>query len=371
MATIRTTTVNTNATLAQFKAWATTLGGPTGAFATFGFVQTNDTGQIVWDATVFTLTQVAVAGAVSTYSFSSYTGPAPRIGMSVVITGFVTGGNNVTATITGLTGTTSGTFTVVTSTQANETHAGSATTTAVAASPGTGTFAGYEIWRMNDSLQATLPCFFKIEYGTGSNANASNLKVTLGLGSNGAGTLTSAATAVDYSVNNGTVVADTTGRDTLLSGDSGRFQMIWARDSSTLANRWILSIERSCDSTGVPNGDFVIAHMVSASSMKSQWIRATGSVGTQRTGAECASNSDASTASGGYIALFGIRPVIGYERNPLLGIVRGAAGDWSETDVVSLALYPGVYHTYFCTKTTNGFAPNGSTTSNAILVRYE
>ncbi len=74
--------------------------------------------------TTLTLTQVAVTGGNSVYSYSVCVGPLPTKGMTLVITGFDTVGNNVTAVVTA---TATGTFTVATTTQVNETHAGSAT----------------------------------------------------------------------------------------------------------------------------------------------------------------------------------------------------------------------------------------------------
>src|SRR4051794_39931473 len=54
---------------------------------------------------------------------------------------------------------------------------------------------GYEIWRFNDSLQATRPVYFKIEYGAGVASVAGappGIWLTVGTGSNGAGTITGA-----------------------------------------------------------------------------------------------------------------------------------------------------------------------------------
>lgn len=55
-----------------------------------------------------------------------------------------------------------------------------------------GMIAGYEIFRFSDTLQATKPIFFKIEYGQGPTGWAAQQQifVTFGTGSNGAGTLT-------------------------------------------------------------------------------------------------------------------------------------------------------------------------------------
>ncbi|MCI4437879.1 MAG: hypothetical protein JHC33_13815 [Ignisphaera sp.] len=56
--------------------------------------------------------------------------------------------------------------------------------------PSTTTMAGYQIWRMNDSLQGSAPCFVKVEYGTGSSALQPAIGITIGTGSDGAGNIT-------------------------------------------------------------------------------------------------------------------------------------------------------------------------------------
>src|SRR3954454_8298219 len=57
------------------------------------------------------------------------------------------------------------------------------------AKPASGVFGGYEIWRFDDALQATAPVFIKVEYGI-SNTTTLMLGLTVGTGTNGAGTLT-------------------------------------------------------------------------------------------------------------------------------------------------------------------------------------
>lgn len=56
------------------------------------------------------------------------------------------------------------------------------------------TDAGYEIWRFNDSMQATAPLYFKFNYGTGGVTTTGRLQVQMGTGSNGSGTLTGTTT---------------------------------------------------------------------------------------------------------------------------------------------------------------------------------
>ena len=56
------------------------------------------------------------------------------------------------------------------------------------ARPGVGSYGGYEIWRFNDSFQATAPVFIKLEYGVGTAADRPALRITVCTSTNGAGT---------------------------------------------------------------------------------------------------------------------------------------------------------------------------------------
>lgn len=76
------------------------------------------------------------------------------------------------------------------------------------------TSAGYVIGRFNDTLQATAPIFFKLEFGTGSAIAAPGMWLTVGTGSNGSGTITNGgggAVTTRVAVSNGsTTLASTT-----------------------------------------------------------------------------------------------------------------------------------------------------------------
>lgn len=54
-----------------------------------------------------------------------------------------------------------------------------------------GTSQGFEVYRFNDSLQATAPLFFKIEYGSAGAATSPGCWLTIGKGADGSGTITS------------------------------------------------------------------------------------------------------------------------------------------------------------------------------------
>jgi len=54
------------------------------------------------------------------------------------------------------------------------------------------TSAGYQVWRMADTLQATVPIFVKIEWGGGATTNAGGMWFTIGKATDGAGNITGA-----------------------------------------------------------------------------------------------------------------------------------------------------------------------------------
>jgi hypothetical protein len=76
---------------------------------------------------VLTLSDCQTTDNETIYTYSGYTGSAPVPGMDVVITGFTHTGNNGTFKILSTTGGAAGTFTVATTTQDDETHAGTGT----------------------------------------------------------------------------------------------------------------------------------------------------------------------------------------------------------------------------------------------------
>lgn len=254
MATSQQFLVADNSTLANLKAWASAIGA---ALATFGWVQQPDTGQVVWTATVLTLTQVAVSGGNAVYSYSSYTGPAPRVGMSVIITGFTIGGNNVTGNLIAVSGGASGTVTMATTTQANETHAGSGTTTAQASIPSASYV--YEIWAPGDALQTGGTVYYvKFEYGSSSGTANVSFRYTVGTATNGAGNLVLSGYFI------GPVLLFTFGHqggtpyECNFSGDSGRFaMMLWRNGPSSITA--FLGFERTLATDGTPSTDGMTA----------------------------------------------------------------------------------------------------------------
>src|ERR1700761_4788031 len=87
------------------------------------------------------------------------------------------------------------------------TYTGQINTSTVTRAGTTNTAAGYVILKFNDTLQATVPVFIKLEFGSGSTATTSpQMWITIGAGSNGSGTLTG-ITTTRVAVGNGQLAA--------------------------------------------------------------------------------------------------------------------------------------------------------------------
>lgn len=92
---------------------------------------------------------------------------------------------------------------------------------------------GYEMFRFNDTEQATLGCFIKVEYGSsGSSATIPGLRLSFGTGTNGAGTLVNVVLPVATVVGWDTA-ADTAGtsRPAFASYAEGQFILTYGLDA--------------------------------------------------------------------------------------------------------------------------------------------
>lgn len=126
--------------------------------------------------------------------------------------------------------------------------------TATVTRPGTAnTVAGYVIGRFNDTLQSTVPIFFKLEFGTGGTATTSpNMWLTVGTGSNGSGTITGTTTTRNTIVG-GVAASNVT---TYISRwcyntSDGIVAFAW-KIGATAADLGGFALGRTCDNTSAP-----------------------------------------------------------------------------------------------------------------------
>lgn len=118
----------------------------------------------------------------------------------------------------------------------------------VAAPVGASNYPGYAIYAMADALQASYPCYLRIDFGSGAGgATTCSIKVQIGTGTNGAGTLTG-NTVTQQTISN--AGASSAISACFTSGTTSRFTMaFWPNATSTFG--LFLNIERDLDSSGV------------------------------------------------------------------------------------------------------------------------
>ena len=138
--------------------------------------------------------------------------------------------------------------------------------TATATRPGTNTDGGYAVFRMNDTMQATAPVFFKVFFGTGSAATRPRIRVQTGTASNGTGTVSGLGSA-----NTDEVTATQTPSSTITTYASyfccvdGCLWWSWKIGAAT-ANmpHSFYKLERSVDNDGDPTATALVQTIVTS-----------------------------------------------------------------------------------------------------------
>lgn len=146
--------------------------------------------------------------------------------------------------------------------------------TSVTRPSGANTFAGYEIWAFNDTLQSTAPIFIRMHYGTNNYGQAApGITVQLGTGTDGAGNLTGHTTP-ECCICQGSAPPNNVSYTSRFcySATQGYLGVAWKQGAGnggmdqTFGGMYIM---RSNDSTGAPTGEAVI--QVAASANNSGW----------------------------------------------------------------------------------------------------
>jgi hypothetical protein len=128
--------------------------------------------------------------------------------------------------------------------------------------PGTNTWAGYRIYRFNDTNQGAYPVFIRLEFGTGSTAAGPQMRFTIGQGSDGAGTITGANVVSNTLIAPGNQAGSSTSRRTRVMCKDGLFWFAhglgFTGDGTNCHG--FLKISRSVSSDGTPNADGIAVY---------------------------------------------------------------------------------------------------------------
>lgn len=124
--------------------------------------------------------------------------------------------------------------------------------------PSAGVYGNYEIWRCDDSLQATDPIFIKFEWSRTS-SNFGLMRATVGTATDGAGTLTSAAnTNTSVTAANAfiaaTAVSTTVPCRSYIGGDTSSLTILHTPNVNGVSDLFggVFAVERRRDADGTP-----------------------------------------------------------------------------------------------------------------------
>lgn len=208
----------------------------------------------------------------------------------------------------------------------------------------TNTVVGYRVYKMNDTLQATKPCVMKLQFGSGAAANTPVLTVTIGTGSDGAGTITGTLCGplAVTSALNGTNATNSYG-----SANTNRFQiLLFVRNAAT--DSLLFSIERTHDgTTGADTGDgFLVTWQNTTPGSVTNWVNSTP--GSQPP----AENGFTVVLSNVSISSFGSNTGVGfplhykgYVQPVAIGVIIVNKGDFLAGAQPTVSVY-GTSHTY-------------------------
>lgn len=124
-------------------------------------------------------------------------------------------------------------------------------------SPGANnTYAGYKVYAMGDALQATYPCFLKVEYGRGNGVNFASLRLSVGTVHDGAGNLTGTQAVLSEVV--GANVASASSLNCFASATDARAVVAMFADNGGSTYSFCFGVERSKDASGADDGTGIV-----------------------------------------------------------------------------------------------------------------
>lgn len=122
------------------------------------------------------------------------------------------------------------------------------------------TFAGYEMWRFSDTLQATKPVFIKVEYGVATAVSTPNTAFTVGTVTNGAGTFTGPAVGTRKVSASAVKTAGVT-LPTYISAGPGRLALLVNCDQASATFAMVCVVERLKTGDGANTGAAISTYL--------------------------------------------------------------------------------------------------------------
>lgn len=215
--------------------------------------------------------------------------------------------------------------------------------TTVAAPAASNASMGYKIYRFDDTLQATAPIFVKVEFGCAFTVTLPSIWITIGTGTDGAGTITGTLFIRTQRTVSGTANA---GPFTCL-GSAGPARWccaMWVTAGINLPSYY--SIERTVNSAGVDNSDGVVLTFCKATNDHlSYFIPYSGVAPAVETGLHALLSGANPTAFGINVGVSLVIPMAGLPKQPPMNTLICKAGDFVALSTLLVPVY-GTTRTY-------------------------
>ncbi len=231
---------------------------------------------------------------------------------------------------------------------------------------------GYCIYRMNDALQATVPIFIKMEWGTGAVANHHSIWFTIGKGSDGAGNITGV-----LKVRTQLLFGSNGGSSTQNIGSAAAARVtVGVGLTLTLNYGMWFSLERTVDNNGADtNTGIILTYGRGTSTYISAYIPYTGAVPLEQVGLHVVLAQENPSTFASDVGVSLAIPMAGASRQPGLNVAAIKALDLAQYSQPIVPVY-GVSHTYFhCGPNIHTFRASGggavSDSGIRLMLRYE
>lgn len=231
------------------------------------------------------------------------------------------------------------------------------------------TYQGYAVYAMGDSLQATVPVFMRIDFGTGNATDipAMKLKVAIG-GTDGAGGLTGVS-STQQTINQGPVSNVTTLNNLRTAGSSSSYRYAWGMENDGMFG---FAVERDQTTAGADSGLGVnIVCIIGRAVFACQFIETAGGVSPVESRVYAMISAQATQSASGYVGVGPVRIPYGPFRNPMKTLGLYARGDFTNQSTGPVVIY-GVSHTYlFFTTQVTAVSANTWNTNTGFAFLWE
>jgi hypothetical protein len=231
---------------------------------------------------------------------------------------------------------------------------------------------GYEIWAPNDTLQATDPYMVKIEYGGGASPLYPSVWLTMGNGSNGAGTLNGSVTPRAQLQAGGNIASV---QNHKFAGANNRFVCALAPEYNNAVNMISFGFERTHDNTGADTGAALLMFGI-GSAVKTQTVCpgvGTGAAPAQELGLGALTPLSAASVRGTQFGIYPIFPFLGAMLNPLRNALVYFNNEITAHVNITGTHYGAATTLYTCGGSVGSFSKGSGTdaTNSRLAIRFE